>query len=61
MLTKGRAGLLNLDWVRLSVIAILLCIFIVHSSVKWVGVQPITRREGFWIEYSKFKEFKRFS
>ena len=35
MLTKRRAGLLKLGWVDLSVIAILLCTFIVHSGVKW--------------------------
>ena len=38
MLTKGLAGLLKLDWVSLSAIAILLCMyvctFIVASCVK---------------------------
>ena len=34
MLTKGRAGLLKRNWVSLSVIAALLCTFIVHSGVQ---------------------------
>ena len=34
MLTKGRVGLMKLDWVNISVIAILLCAFFVHSGVK---------------------------
>ena len=34
ILTKGQAGLLKLDWMSLSEIAILLCTFIVHSGVK---------------------------
>ena len=57
MLTKGRVGLLKLDWVSLSVIAILLCTFVAHCGIKsgWGATEHPSGRISDWgtqkIEY----------